>query len=342
MSAAPGTDQQTGMRLRELVFGAACAAAVRAAARLAVADAMGDSPATADDLAAALGTKPEPLRRLLRALCSYGIFAETDDGLFVHTPMSRLLRGDAPGSLRHIALWCTEPWTWDAWPMLEDAVRTGRSVFPELYGKEFFEYLHEDAQESARVFNRAMTQSSRQSARDLAEFLDLTGASQIADIGGGQGHVLAALLEKYPQAHGTLLDLPRVVAGADPRLRQGGVLACRARLVPGDCREQVPVAADVYIIKNILEWDDDSTRQTLGNVVAAARPGARVVVIENIVDDSPSMRFTTAMDLLLLLNVGGRKHTRDSLVSRMADAGLRVGDIRPVNAYLHAFDSTIP
>ena len=35
---------QPAMRLRELVFGAACAAAVRAAARLGVADALGDSP----------------------------------------------------------------------------------------------------------------------------------------------------------------------------------------------------------------------------------------------------------------------------------------------------------
>jgi hypothetical protein len=66
-----------------------------------------------------------------------------------------------------------------------------------------------------------------------------------------------------------------------------------------------------------------------------------VLVIENLVDDSVSMRFTTAMDLLLLLNVGGQKHTRESLVTRMTEAGLEVGDVRPVNPYLHAFDSTV-
>lgn len=330
------------MRLRELAFGAACAAAVRAAARLGVADALGDTPATADDLAAAVHAEPQPLRRLLRALSHYGIFAEADDGRFVHTDMSRLLREDAPDSLRYISLWCTEPWTWEAWPLLDDAVRSGRSVFPELHGKEFFEYLHQDAGDSAHVFNRAMTTSSRQSARDVAELLDLTGVSEVADIGGGQGHVLAELLERHPGVRGTLLDLADVVAGADPRLRDGGPLAPRVRLVPGDCRREIPVPADMYIIKNILEWDDASTRATLGNVVTAARPGARVVVIENLVDGSPSMRFTTAMDLLLLLNVGGAKHSRESLVSRMEDAGLRVDGVRPVNAYLHAFESTVP
>ncbi|WP_410170050.1 methyltransferase [Actinacidiphila bryophytorum] len=332
---------QSVMRLRELVFGAACAAAIRAAARIGVADALGEEPASAEELAAAVRTEPRPLNRLLRALSSYGIFAEQPDGRFVHTGMSRMLREDAPDSLRNIALWCTEPWTWEAWPRLDDAVRTGQDVFADLYGKRFFDYLHDDAPESAAVFDKAMTRSSMQSARDVVDSLDLTGTTTVADIGGGQGHVLAGLLEKHPALHGTLLDLPKVVANADPRLRPGGALADRATLLPGDCRREIPVDADLYIIKNILEWDDDSTRRTLRNVVSAARPGARVLVIENLVDDSVSMRFTTAMDLLLLLNVGGQKHTRESLVTRMTEAGLAVGDVRPVNPYLHAFDSTV-
>ncbi|MFI1698922.1 MULTISPECIES: methyltransferase [Streptomyces] len=330
------------MRLRELVFGAACAAALRATARLGVADALGDSPMTVEDLAAAVKTEQGPLRRLLRAMSCYGVFAEQGDGTFTHTEMSRLLREDDPQSLRYITLWCTEPWTWDAWPKLDEAVRTGHDVVQDLYGKEFFTYLNEDAPESALVFNRAMTTSSAQSARDVAQLLDLSGSASVADIGGGQGHVVASLLEKYPTLHGTLLDLPRVVENADPRLRPGGALADRMRIVPGDCRESIPVQADVYVIKNILEWDDESTARTLRNVMAAGGPGARVVVIENLVDDSPSMRFSTAMDLLLLLNVGGAKHTTESMVGRLTGAGLVIDDIRPVNPYLHAFDCTVP
>ncbi|WP_372448715.1 methyltransferase [Streptomyces musisoli] len=330
------------MRLRELVFGAACAAAVRAAARLGVADALGDAPMTVESLAAAVRTEPKPLRRLLRALSCYGVFAERPDGTFAHTEMSRLLRVDDPNSLRDISLWCTEPWTWDAWPKLDHAVRTGRNVVEELYGKEFFDYLNEDAPESADVFNRAMTTSSEQSARDVAALLDLSGSKSVADLGGGQGHVVASLLDKYPAMRGYLLDLPRVVENALPRLREDGDLADRMCIVPGDIREAVPVEADVYIIKNILEWDDESTARLLRNVVGAGGPGARVVVIENLVDDTPSMRFSTAMDLLLLLNVGGAKHTTDSMTGRLRAAGLEVGDVQPVNPYLHAFDCKVP
>ncbi|CAL9371874.1 Mitomycin biosynthesis 6-O-methyltransferase [Streptomyces sp. enrichment culture] len=330
------------MRLRELVFGAACAAAVRAAVRLGVADALDDTPLTADDLAAAVKTQPHTLRRLLRALTCQGVFAENPDGTFEHTEMSRLLREDDPHSLRYIALWCTEPWTWNVWPLLDEAVRSGRGVFEDVYGREFFGYLNEAAPESAHVFNRAMTTSSEQSARDVTRLLDLDDASSVVDVGGGQGHVLAGLLEKHPRLHGTLLDLPGVVENADPRLREGGALAGRAEVVAGDCREDIPVRADVYLIKNVLEWDDDSTRRALASVRRAARPGARVVVIENLVDDTPSMRFTTAMDLLLLLNVGGAKHTRQSMSDRLTDAGLEIRGIQPVNAYLHAFECTVP
>ncbi|RZU29439.1 O-methyltransferase [Streptomyces sp. BK022] len=325
------------MRLRELVFGAACAAAVRAAARLGVADALGDEPKPVEDLAASVKTEPKPLRRLLRALSCYGVFAEHPDGTFAHTDMSRLLREDDPGSLRAIALWCTEPWTWDAWPRLDEAVRTGDNVVESLYGKEFFTYLNEDAPESADVFNQAMTRSSEQSAREVAALLDLSGADSVADCGGGQGHVVACLLDKYPTMRGSLLDLPRVVENALPRLRTGD-LADRAEIVPGDVRASVPVKADVYVIKNILEWDDESTARLLGNVAAAGGPGTRVIVIENLVDDTPSMRFSTAMDLMLLLNVGGAKHTTESMVGRLTSAGLVVDDIRPVNPYLHAFE----
>ncbi|MEW2075768.1 methyltransferase [Streptomyces sp. NPDC012403] len=330
------------MRLRELVFGAACAAAVRAAVRLGVADALDDTPMTVEDLATAVKTQPHTLRRLLRALSCQGVFTENPDGTFEHTEMSRLLREDDPHSLRYIALWCTEPWTWNVWPLLDEAVRSGGNVFEDVYGQEFFTHLNESAPESAHVFNRAMTTSSEQSARDVARLLDLDDASSVADIGGGQGHVLAGLLEKHPHLHGTLLDLPGVVENADPRLREGGSLADRAEVVARDCREDVPVRADVYIIKNVLEWDDDSTRRVLANVRRAARPEARVVVIENLVDDTPSMRFTTAMDLLLLLNVGGAKHTRQSMVDRLTGAGLVIDGISPVNAYLHAFECTVP
>jgi hypothetical protein len=49
------------------------------------------------------GCQAPQLRRVLRALASVGVFAETADGRFGLTPVAATLRSDAPGSLRNFA-----------------------------------------------------------------------------------------------------------------------------------------------------------------------------------------------------------------------------------------------
>lgn len=330
------------LRLLEFALSPACAASVRAAAKLGLPDVLGEEGATADELATAVGANPDALRRLLRSLTCYGVFVEKTGGHYAHTEASWLLREDAPHSLKYLVLWCTEPWTWELWGHLDEAVRTGKDVFVDLHGKEFFEHLHAECPESAEVFDLAMTQSSKLSAMAIAEMLTMPGVQTVADIGGGQGHVLATLLEHHPALHGILLDLPDVIANADPRLRADGELAGRVRLLPGDCRKEIPVRADTYIFKNILGWEDENTVLVLRNAVKAARPGGRVVIVENFVDGGPGQTFTTAMDLRMLLSVGGKKHTKDGLLALVEQSGLIIQNVRPVNSYLHMIEATVP
>ena len=199
------------MRLRELVFGAACAAAVRAAARLGVADALGDTPATVEDLAAAVKTEPQPLRRLLRALSCYGVFAETagrDVRPHRHVPAAARGRSAQPartspcgapsrgpgtpgrGSTRRCAPAATSSRTCTARGSSTTCTRTRPS--------------------RPHVFNRAMTTSSMQSALDVAELLDLTGVSRRSPTSAAaRGMCWRACWRSTRRLRGTLLDLPR-------------------------------------------------------------------------------------------------------------------------------------
>lgn len=326
------------LELLEHALSPACAASVRAAVKLGVPDAIGEAPATVDELATAVDANPDALARLLRSLVCYEVLIERD-GRFAHTATSRLLREDSPDSLKYLLLWCTEPWTWELWGRLDEAVRTGRDVFVDLHGREFFEHLHAAWPESAAVFDRAMTQASRQSAAAVADLAPMSGVRTVADIGGGQGFLLAALLERHPGTHGILLDLPHVVARADPRLRAGGALAGRARLLAGDCREELPAGVDAYVFKNILGMNDEDAVVVLRNVVTAARGEAKVVIVENFVDDGPGQKFSTGVDLRMLLSVGGRKHTRAGLLRLVERSGLVVRDVRPVNSYQHLIEA---
>ncbi|MEU2449199.1 methyltransferase [Streptomyces sp. NPDC012765] len=339
------TDEPHVLGVLERALSASCAASLRAAVKLGLADALGDTPATADELAAAVGADPDALRRLLRSLTGFEVFAEDPgdpEGRFVQTEVSRLLRTGTPDSLDQLVLWMTEPWTWELWGRLDESVRTGKGVFTDLYGGEFFEHVHTAWPESAAVFDRAMTQASRQSAQAIAGVLPLSGARTVADIGGGQGFLLASLLEHHPGVRGILFDRPDVVAGADARLRTGGALAERVRLVAGDCREEIPADVDAYVFKNILGMNDEDAVVVLGNVVRTAHAGARVIIVENFVDDGPGQRFSTGMDLRMLLTVGGRKHTRQGLLGLVERAGLVVHDVRSVNSYQHMIEASTP
>ncbi len=334
-----------GRTLLEVAFGAAAAGALLAAVRLGVADALGDEPAEAADLAARVRAEPGALDRLLRALSQHGIFAEVDTCRYAHTAASRMLREDAEGGLRYMVRWLGADWTWRAWPMLAEAVRRGECVVPDIFGKDFYAYLKEDAPDDELLFMRAMTQSSGRTSDAVVAALDLQGVQRVADIGGGQGHLLRRLLERYPSMYGVLFDLEAVTVNVDPALRRAP-LSRRCEIVAGNFLRGVPTGADLYILKNIVEGPDESSTIVLGNIVAAAKAGTRVAIVSSLLETAPAeMKVTTAWDLTLLLNVGGQKHRASDLAAVISGSGLRLSRSLPVPGTfptLHLFECVVP
>jgi C-methyltransferase len=231
---------------------------------------------------------------------------------------------------------------WELWPDLEQAVRSGHGHFEDRYGAGFFAYLHEHWPASTEVFNRSQTELSVLTSEAIAEAVDLSGAASLADVGGGRGFTLATQLERNPGLHGTLVDLPAAVAHPDPRLAPGGSLASRSRVVAGDCLREIPVEADVYQFKSVLEWDDERTVVALRNAMRAGHPGSRVLIITNLIDDSPEIRYATGIDLLFLLNTNGKRHTREGVAALAERAGLRFSGVTPAGPLLHVVETYIP
>lgn len=346
MNDESSTNTDAVRRLEELAFGAGVAAMLQTAAKLGLPDELGDEPRTVAELATAVNADPYPLSRLLRGLTTHGVFTEASPGRFAHTEVSRLLRRDNESGLVYLVLWIGAAWTWQAWPRLVDAMRTGKSVIPDIFGKDFYSYLTQDAPEEQEVFNRAMTQVSGLTSDEVAAAVDLAGVGVVADVAGGQGHLLRTLLQRDPNVEGVLFDLEQVLPSADESLREGGEFADRVRLVGGDCTRSVDVAADLYILKNILDWPDANSVATLENIAGAAKPGARVLVIDSLVDVDPhEMKVTTAKDLFLLLNVGGQMHTLDQFKDLFARAGYEFAGVSSVPGTfpsLHLIEGVVP
>lgn len=332
---------QAVQKIKEIAWGMVSTSVLVAAIRLGLPDAVGDEPATAESLASTVDADPENLSRLLDALQCRGVFARTEDGRYRHNELSRLLRDDDTHSVSYLVQWIGHPLLWPLWPRLDESIRDRDAVFPKIYGKSVFEYIHQDDPAAGMVLGRGMSQASNHTSASIARTLDLADAKVVADIGGGQGTLLKTILDHHPHVRGVLFDLPPVVARAHPELRTGG-LAERAEIIGGDCRVDIPVAADVYVLKNVLEWDDESSIATLSNVARTARPGARVVVIQSLADHNPEPQVTTALDLLLLLNGAGHKHSTAQVTQLLERSGLRFVGVRPTGTFLSFVEAVVP
>ncbi|HET6467429.1 MAG TPA: methyltransferase [Geminicoccaceae bacterium] len=316
------------MALLALASGAWIGQAVHVAARLGIADLLGDGPKPPAALAAATGTDATALYRLLRALASLGVFAEDAGGRFTLTPLAEGLRSDAPGSLRGYAIMMGEEWHWRAWGELLESVRTGGSAFERVHGCELFRYFAEHP-EAARVFNAAMTSRTGQETAAVTGAYDWP-AGTIVDVGGGQGALLTAILARRPEARGILFDLPHVIDAARRPIEEKG-LAARCELVGGDFFDRVPAGGDLYLIKRVLhDWDDGRAAAILRCCRAAMAADARLLVIEHVLPPGNAPSWGKLLDLqMLVLTPGGQERDEAGFHGLLATAGFRLERVLP-------------
>ncbi len=309
--------------MQQLILAAWMSQGITAIADLRVADALAGGPLAIDELADKVGASADALRRLLRAMVSRGIFAQRDDGRYELNPMAELLRTDAPVSMAAMARFVGARHHREHWSLLTEAIRTGGSVVPALRGKDFFDYLG-DEPEFAQIFNDAMTGLSGAAIGPVVDAYDFTPFRTIVDVAGGHGRLLAAILASAPHAQGVLYDLPEVIAGATPLLRELQV-ADRVRLAEGSFFDSVPGGGDAYVLKHIIhDWDDDPSVQILRNVRSAAADGAALLLVEAVIPEDHSESLAKWTDMEMLLINSGRERTAGEYRRLLEQAGFRL------------------
>jgi O-methyltransferase domain/Dimerisation domain len=335
-------DAPPNERLRDMLDGYRVTQVVSAAVTLGVPERLGDGARTAGDLAAAVGADPGALRRLLRALAALGLLDERPGGAaestFGLTELGRLLRADVPGSLAGWAAFVTRPYHWGAWGDLPHSIRTGETAFEARHGESVWTWRAGRPEES-RVFDRAMgTISATVSAR-LAERYEFDRFGTVADLGGGDGTLLAAVLARHPSVRGVLLDLAHVVAAAPATLAAAGV-AERCRVLAGSFFDEVPPDCDAYVMKSILhDWDDDAAAAILSQVREAGPEGATVVVVERIVAETAPTATSTLSDLNMLVMTGGRERTLPEWRALAGAAGFALTTTTDLGLGWHAIEA---
>ncbi len=275
---------------------------IMCAARLGVAEALGDQPETVQELAKRVHSNEDALYRILRAVASIGIFIESEGRRFAHTPLSQALP-----SLRGLAE-MTVLLHSRAWPELMHSARTGETAFSKVFGKEIFDYLRDD-QAAARAFDTAFTGYTMATAKAVAAVYDFSRFATVVDIGGSQGALLGEILVKNPKHRGINFDLPDVAPGARAYLAKLG-LADRCEVVGGDFFAAVPEGGDAYTMKMILhDWDDAKSVAILKNIRRACKPHTALLVLEAVIPEGNTPSPGKFLDINMLVMTGGRERT---------------------------------
>jgi hypothetical protein len=312
-----------GTALHELIMGFRASQLIYVAAKLGIADHLQDGPQAVSALASAAGAAAQPLHRLLRALASLGIFAETDDGSFALTPTARLLQRNVPGSLRSTALIYGDEVFWATYGQMLHSVRTGEPAFQHRHGEPLFSYLATHPP-TAALFHEAMSGFSDRETTAILEAYDFSELTKVIDVGGGHGALIAALLNSYQNLHGVVLDLETAADGARQLLAQAGV-GQRAVFVTGSFFSAVPRDGDAYLLKSVIHnWDDEAATKILRTCRQAMRNDARLIAIERIVPPGNVASEAKLFDINMLVVVGGRERTEDEYRSLFHRAGLKL------------------
>jgi len=322
------------MTFMNLTAGKWVSQAIAVVAELGIADLLKEGTGTVAQIARSANASEDAVYRLLRALGSVGLFAETANRRFRLTPLGKHLRSDSAQALGAYARFVGHESTWRPWGELGHSVRTGEPAFDRVFGMPIFEYFAK-MPEAAAVFDAAMTSISTWEAKAVVAAYDFPGIGTLVDVAGGHGLMIMTILKANRKMRGMLFDLPHVTAGAAKLFRSGGV-AKRCQIISGDFFTSVPEGGDAYIMKHILhDWDDDRAIQILRNCHSAMRHGGKVLIVDAVIPSGNAAHFGKLLDLeMLVLTPRGRERTQAEFRDLLQRSGFKFRRVIPTQTHL--------
>lgn len=317
MSAEPRADATSPLDLILRTTGGYCVArALHVAADLGVADCIGDRPASVGEIAGTTGAHPDSLGRLLKLLSAHGIF-RFHDGQVSHNDASRTLRSDHPQSTRDLARMFGVPVFWETFAALDHTAKTGRPAIEKVHPEGLWAWLSERPEASA-VFNGAMIGKSFGQVAGVVASYDFSQFEKIADIGGGRGHLLQAILGKWPVPTGVLFEQPYVIAEVE------SIASERLELRAGDFFTDELPSCDAYILMEVIhDWADEESLRILSAVRDSALKGAKLLLVEQLMPETPGPHWVKMLDVHMMALFAARQRSADEYDRLVAQCNFR-------------------
>ena len=289
--------------------------AIYTAAALGIADLLAEGPRTADSLARETGCSVSHLARLMRALCTVGLFTE-NDGAFRLTALSRYLCKDAADSLWPMAMLHGDE-MYRAFGRLIDNVRTGRPAWDAAFEASVWEYFRQNPPRST-LFDRVMRSNHEDDLAEMVSACEFPEGCVVVDVGGGDGSLLRQILQQNESVTGVLFEQPSVIARAtaDPEWQ---ALSTRCRFVAGDFFTDIPEGADLYVFRHVLhDWGDESCLRLLERCRRVMSSSGRILVIEAILGRQGAAAQWSDLGVMVL---GGQEREEEEFCRLLRTAG---------------------
>jgi hypothetical protein len=146
-------------------------------------------------------------------------------------------------------------------------------------------------------------------------------------------------LKTNPEAKGILFDQLQVVAGANDLL-EGHDVAKRTEIVAGNFLEEILVEADIYLMKHIIhDWNDEQSEIILRNLAVSAPQGAKLLLVESVVEEDDSPSTSKVMDLNMLVMTGGKERTAKEYSELFDKTGFKFIAVHPTQSPLQIVEA---
>jgi hypothetical protein len=299
---------------------------LRIAVEIGVCDAIAAGPMSSGDLAAAVGADAEMLPRLLRALTSIGVLREFGEGRLGLTSTGERLTSGADNSIRESV---ANRDSLRAWMGATEAFRSGGTSFKDVYNIDFFGCKDRDPGAN-RSFLRRMRERADQCYGQVVTSIDWHTSNVILDIGGGDGYLLAEILQHAPHSSGILFERPSAVK----LIEESGQLCHlkdRCTLVAGDFFLGLPEGADVHLMLSVLhDWPDSAALAILRNSRKTLAGAGRLLVVEMIIPPGNGWHPSKFSDISMMILTGGKERTEEEFRALFSSAGYKLMSVRGI------------
>jgi precorrin-6B methylase 2 len=240
-----------------------------AANQLGLFEALAESPATLDALAARCGLTTRAARISADAMTALGLLEREGDAYRNGPVAATFLSGRTPADLRPLLRFWDKV-SYPTWENLSSVLSTGPS--------QDLSKVSGEIQELAQAGIAAATAGP---LRALVTTLDLSDRRRLLDIGGGNGSWSIGLAGANPHLRATVLDLPTVTPIATQMIVKAG-LSDRVTARAGNAlQDQLPTGHDVCLVANLIHYfGADDNRTLLANARAAVEPGGRLLIAD--------------------------------------------------------------